>query len=81
MMIKKLLILFFLPLLTTSVIAETMAYKLKGNLKSNGSEAIEVSATPLIDSKQIIKSKEQLISIVKYANNQSNEANKKNNVH
>ena len=57
MIIKKLLILFFLPLLTTSVVAETVAYKLKGNLKSNGSEAIEVSATPLIDSKEIIKSK------------------------
>ena len=48
MMIKKLLILFFLPLLTTSVIAETVAYKLKADLKSKGSEAIEVSATQLI---------------------------------
>jgi S1-C subfamily serine protease len=58
--------------------AETVAYKLKGDLKSKGSEAIEVSATPLIDSKEIIKSKEQLITIVKYANKQSNETNKKN---
>ena len=47
-MIKKLLILLFVPLLTTSVIAETVAYKLKGDLKSKGSEAIEVSATSLI---------------------------------
>ena len=78
MMIKKLLILFFLPLLTTSVIAETVAYKLKGDLKSKGSEAIEVSATPLIDTKEIKKSKEQLITIVKYANNQSNDVVKKN---
>ena len=76
-MIKKLLILFFLPLLTTSVIAETVAYKLKGDLKSKGSEAIEVSATPLIDTKEIKKSKEQLITIVKYANNQSNDVVKK----
>ena len=78
MMIKKLLILFFLPLLTTSVIAETVAYKLKADLKSKGSEAIEVSATPLIDTKEIKKSKEQLITIVKYANNKSNDVVKKN---
>ena len=31
-MIKKLLILLFLPFLTTSAIAETVAYKLKGEL-------------------------------------------------
>ena len=41
------------------------------------SEAIEVSATPLIDSKEIEKSKEQLITIVNYANNQSNDVVKK----
>ena len=39
MMIKKLLILLFVPLLTTSVIAETVAYKLKGELKSSGLES------------------------------------------
>ena len=61
MMIKKLLILLFLPFLTTSVIAEAVAYKLKGDLKSKGFEAIEVSATPLIDSKEIIKSNEDQI--------------------
>ena len=58
--------------------AETVAYKLKGNLESKGSEAIEVNKTPLIDNKEIAKSKEQLITIVKYANNQSNEVNEKN---
>jgi serine protease Do len=78
MMLKKLLTLLFIPLLTTSVMAETVAYKLKGDLKSKGSEAIEVRATPLIDSKEIEKSKEQLITIVKYANNQSNDVSKKN---
>lgn len=67
----------FVPLLTTSVIAETVAYKLKGDLKSKGSEAIEVSATSLINSKEIKRYKEQLITIVKYANNQSNEVAKK----
>ena len=78
MMIKKLLILLFVPLLTTSVIAETIAYKLKGDLKSKGSEGIEVSATSLIDTKEIKQYKKQLITIVKYANNQSNEVAKKN---
>jgi len=78
MMIKKLLILLIVPLLTTSVIAETVASKLKGNLKSKGLEAIEVSATSLIDTKEIKRYKEQLITIVKYANNQSNEVNEKN---
>ena len=77
-MFKKLLILFFLSLLTAPVMAETVAYKLKGNLESKGSEAIEVNKTPLIDNKEITKSKEQLITIVKYANNQSNEVNEKN---
>ena len=77
-MIKKLFILLFLPFLTSSVMAETIAYKLKGELKSKGSEAIEVSSTPLMDSKEIKKSKEQLITIVKYANNQSIDVAKKN---
>jgi S1-C subfamily serine protease len=78
MMIKKLLILLFLPFLTTSVIAETVAYKLKGELKSKGSEAIEVSATSLIDHKEITKSKEQLIKIVAYADMQSKKVLEKN---
>jgi serine protease Do len=78
MMIKKLLILLFLPFLTTSVIAETVAYKLKGNLKSIGSNDIEVSATPLINDKEIVKSKNQIITIIAYANNKSEIASKKN---
>ena len=77
-MINKFFILLLIPFIATSVIAETVAYKLKGDLKSKGSEAIEVSATPLIDTKEIKKSKEQLITIVKYANNQSNDVVKKN---
>ena len=77
-MIKKLLILLFVPLLTTSVIAETIAYKLKGDLKSKESEAIEVSATPLIDDKNIVKSKDQIIGIIAYANNKSEDVSKKN---
>ena len=77
-MLNKFFILLLIPFIATSVIAETVAYKLKGELKSKGSEAIEVSATSLINSKEIKRYKEQLITIVKYANNQSNEVAKKN---
>ena len=75
---KKISIIISILFFSYSVSAETIVYKLKGNLNSKGSEAIEVSATPLIDNKAIAKSKEQLITIVKYANNQSNEVNEKN---
>ena len=77
-MIKKIIFIIILSSVSSYLSAETVAYKLKGDLKSKGSEAIEVNATPLIDNKEIIKSKEQLITIVKYANKQSNETNKKN---
>ncbi|MDC0971924.1 trypsin-like peptidase domain-containing protein [Candidatus Pelagibacter sp.] len=77
-MIKRITLIILFITLGNYLSAETLAYKLKGDLKSNGSEAIEVSATPLIDSKEIEKSKEQLITIVKYANNQSNDVAKKN---
>ena len=77
-MIKKILLFLFVSFFISSSYAETVAYKLNGDLKSKGSEAIEVSATPLIDTKEIKKSKEQLITIVKYANNQSNDVVKKN---
>ena len=77
-MIKKIIVIMIFSTLSSYLSAETVAYKLKSNLKSKGSEAIEVSATPLIDTKEIKKSKEQLIAIVKYANNQSNDVAKKN---
>ena len=77
-MIKKIILIIILSTVSSYLSAETVAYKLKGDLKSMGSEAIEVSATPLIDNKEITKSKEQLITIVKYANNQSNDVSKKN---
>ena len=76
-MIKKIIFIIILSSVSSYLSAETVAYKLKGDLKSKGSEAIEVNATPLIDNKEIIKSKEQLITIVKYANNQSNDVVKK----
>jgi serine protease Do len=76
--IKKILLFLFISFFIGSTYAETIAYKLKGDLKTKGSEAIEVNSTPLIDNKEIEKSKEQLITIVKYANNQSNDVAKKN---
>ena len=77
-MIKKIIFILFLSTLGNHLSAETVAYKLKGDLKFEGSEAIEVRATPLIDNKEISKSKEQLITIVAYANNQSKDVSKKN---
>ena len=71
-MINKLIILIIsIYALVGSASAETIAYKLNGKLKSNGSESIEVASTPLVDNKVIIKSKEQIISIVAYAESQS----------
>ena len=77
-MIKKIIFILFLSILGNHLSAETVAYKLKSELKFEGSEAIEVRATPLIDNKEISKSKEQLITIVAYANNQSKDVSKKN---
>ena len=70
-MIKKFLFILFLTTLGNHLSAETVAYKLKSELKSNGSESIEVASTPLIDNKIITKSKEKIISVVTYANSQS----------
>ena len=77
-MIKKILLILILTNLISHLSAETVAYKLKGDLNSIGSENIEVSATPLIDDKNIVKSKDQIINIIAYANNQSEDVSKKN---
>ena len=61
-----------------SVSAETIAYKLKGNIKFEGTAAIEVNSTPLVDEKIIEKSKDKLVTIINYANNQSQTVKKKN---
>ena len=50
-MIKRLLIILPILFLGYSASAETIAFKLKGNLKIQGSASIEVSATPLVDEK------------------------------
>jgi len=75
---KKILIIISILFFNYSVSAETIAYKLKGNLKLEGSASIEVSATPLVDDKTIEKSKDKLITIINYANNQSQIVKKKN---
>ena len=70
-MIKKTLITIFVLSICFSSSAETIAYKLKGNIKFEGTAAIEVNSTPLVDEKIIEKSKDKLVTIINYANNQS----------
>ena len=78
-MIKKIIVFIIFSILSSSYLsAETVAYKLKGELKSSGLESIEVSSTPLVDDKIITKSKEQIINIVAYAESQSKDITKKN---
>ena len=76
-MIKLTIILSILAL-TNAVSAETIAFKLKGDLKFENSASIEVNATPLVNEKVIEKSKDKLISIINFANNQSKIVKKKN---
>ncbi|MDB2655075.1 trypsin-like peptidase domain-containing protein [Candidatus Pelagibacter bacterium] len=77
-MIKKTLITIFVLSICFSSSAETIAYKLKGNIKFEGTAAIEVNATPLVDEKIIEKSKDKLVTIINYANNQSQTVKQKN---
>ena len=77
-MIKITILTFSIFSLVSLVSAETIAYKLKGNLKLEGSASIEVNATPLVDDKVIEKSKDKLVTIINYANNQSQIVKKKN---
>ena len=77
-MIKKLLTILPILIFNCLASAETIAYKLKDDLKLEGSASIEVSATPLVDEKVIEKSKDKLVTIINYANNQSQIVKKKN---
>ena len=77
-MIKKTLITIFVLSICFSSSAETIAYKLKGKIKFEGTAAIEVNATPLVDEKIIEKSKDKLVTIINYANNQSQTVKTKN---
>ena len=78
MIIKKIFLIIFLSLLASQLSAETVSYKLNGDLNYKGADTIEVSATPLVNNKEIEKSKEQLISIISYADNESKKISKKN---
>ena len=75
---KKILIIILILFINYSVSAETIAYKLKSNLKIEGTSSIEVSATPLVDDKVVERSKDKLVTIINYANNQANTVKKKN---
>ena len=77
-MIKITIYLFSTLILINSVFAETIAYKLNSNLKIEGSASIEVNSTPLVDNKIIEKSKDKLVSIMNFANNQSEKIRTKN---
>jgi len=77
-MIKFTIFIFTTLAFFNSVSAETIAYKLKGNIKFEGTAAIEVNATPLVDEKIIEKSKDKLVTIINYANNQSQTIKTKN---
>ena len=77
-MIKFTIFIFTTLAFFNSVSAETIAYKLKGNIKFEGTAAIEVNATPLVDEKIIEKSKDKLVTIINYANNQSQTVKTKN---
>ena len=52
-MIKFTIFIFTTLAFFNSVSAETIAYKLKGNIKFEGTAAIEVNATLLVDEKII----------------------------
>ena len=77
-MIRKIILIIILSSVGSYLSAETVAYKLKGELKSSGLESIEVASTPLVDDKVITKSKEEIITIVSYAESQSKIITKKN---
>ena len=77
-MIKKLLAILPILIFNCLASAETIAYKLKGDLKAEGSVSIEVNDTPLVDNNTIEISKDKLVSIINYTNNQSNLVRKKN---
>lgn len=77
-MIKKLLIIIPIISIGFSAYAETIAYKLKGNLKLEGTTTLQVNATSLIDEKIFEKSKNELIAIIDNANRQAINIKKKN---
>ena len=77
-MIKKIFIFLSLFLFNSHISAEIIASKLSGNFKIEGSASIEVHSTPLVDEKNIKKSKEKLFTVINFAENQSTFIKKKN---
>ena len=75
---KKILIFLSFFLFSSHISAEIIASKLSGNLKIEGSASIEVNSTPLVDEKNIKKSKEKLFTVINFAENQSTFIKKKN---
>ena len=76
-MIRNIFIFLFLFLLNSHISAEIITSKLSGNFIINGSASIEVNSTPLVDEKNIKKSKEKLFTIINFAENQSTFIKKK----
>ena len=75
---KKILIFLSFFLFSSHISAEIIASKLSGNFKIEGSASIEVNSTPLVDEKNIKKSKEKLFTVINFAENQSTFIKKKN---
>ena len=74
---KKIFIFLSLFLFNSHISAEIIASKLSGNFKIEGSASIEVHSTPLVDEKNIKKSKEKLFTVINFAENQSTFIKKK----
>ena len=77
-MIKKIFIFLSLLLFNSHISADIIVSKLSGTLKIEGSASIEVNSTPLVDEKNIKKSKEKLFTVINFAENQSTFIKKKN---
>ena len=77
-MIKKIFIFLFFFFLNSHISAEIITSKLSGNFTIDGSASIEVHSTPLVDEKNIKKSKEKLFTVINFAENQSTFIKKKN---
>ena len=77
-MIRKTLIFLTLLLFSSNISADEIVSKLSGKIIIEGSSSIEVHSTPLVDEKNIKKSKEKLYAVINFAENQSSFIKKKN---
>ena len=74
---RKIFIFLSFFFFSSHISAEMIASKLISNLKIQGSSSIEVHSTPLLDEKNIKKSKEKLFTVLNFAENQSTFIKKK----